>query len=345
MRVFITGGAGFVGSHAAEYYATRGDDVVIYDNLSRSKLLKKERKNHDYNWKYLGKYKNIKRIKGDILDYKTLSQHIKGSDLIIHCAAQTAVTTSITDPKTDFQVNAQGTLNVLEAARKQKKKPAIVFCSTNKVYGENVNDVPLERDKTRYRFDGKFEGGIPESFSIDNCEHTPYGCSKLTADLYMQDYCKAYNMKVGIFRMSCIFGERQFGVEDQGWVAWFVIAAMTGKPITIYGDGKQVRDVLYVGDLIEAFDKFYRTPFTKGIYNMGGGPDNTLSLIELLKLIEKFTGIEPELKKAGWRPSDQKVYVSNISKAVKEFDWSPKISPEVGVQRIIRFVEDNKGIF
>jgi CDP-paratose 2-epimerase len=187
--------------------------------------------------------------------------------------------------------------------------------------------------------------GIPESFSIDHTGHSPYGSSKLAADTYVQDYAHTYGLKTGVFRMSCIYGERQFGVEEQGWLAWFVIASLTGRPLTIYGDGKQVRDVLYVEDLVRAFDRFLGSNSNHGVFNMGGGPENTVSLLELLDLIERKTGCRPELKYADWRSADQKVYVSDIRKASESLGWKPTVSPQDGVARIIRWVENNNKLF
>ena len=338
MKILITGGAGFIGSHLAEYYAKNENEIICYDNLSRSELLKKE-VNMTYNWNYLKNFSNVELIKGDIRDFEKLKKVTKDADVIIHTAAQTAVTTSIQDPKTDFEVNALGTFNVIEAAR-LSSNPVIIYCSTNKVYGENVNKVRVEEKETRYIFEDKFKNGIPETFSIDLCEHTPYGCSKLTGDLYIQDYSYLYGLKTGVFRMSCIYGTRQFGVEDQGWVAWFTIATLLNKPITIYGDGKQVRDVLYVKDLVKAFDLFVDSNLKQEVFNIGGGMDNTLSLLELLDLLEKLTGKRSEITFSNWRPSDQKVYISDISKLKEKLDWGPEITPEKGVRELINFVRN-----
>jgi CDP-paratose 2-epimerase len=248
------------------------------------------------------------------------------------------------DPRADFETNALGTLNVLESAR--LNDCAVVFCSTNKVYGENVNSIPIEEHSQRYNFsDAEYVNGIPENFSIDRTGHSPYGSSKLSADTYVQDYAHTYGLRTAVFRMSCIYGERQFGVEDQGWVAWFVIASMTGRPITIYGDGKQVRDVLYVKDLIGAFDRFIGSNIKHGVYNMGGGPRNTLSLLELVDLIEKHTGRRADLNYADWRQADQKVYISDIRNVSENLGWKPTISPSDGVARIIKWVEDNRDLF
>lgn len=343
MKILITGGAGFIGSHAAEYFANMGNEVICYDNLSRAELLKKESINTTYNWNYLKNVENVSLIKGDIKDLEKLKGAAKGADAIIHTAAQTAVTTSVVDPKTDFEVNALGTFNMLEAARANDIK-SIVYCSTNKVYGDNVNSIKVIEKEKRYLFEDKFEKGIPESFSTDICEHTPYGCSKFTGDIYCQDYGHLYGLKTGVFRMSCIYGTRQFGVEDQGWVAWFTIATILGKPITIYGDGKQVRDMLYVEDLVKAYEAFLKTN-SCGVFNMGGGAENTMSLIELLDILEELTGERSLLSFADWRPSDQKVYISDIRKANKELNWVTETSPQEGVRSLVNWVRENKNLF
>ena len=344
MKIVITGGAGFIGSHIAEFYARQNSEVVVFDNLSRADLLKKSIKSIDYNWNYLNKFKNVELIKGDIRKPKEIGDAAKNADVIIHAAAQTAVTVSVEDPTSDFEANALGTFNVLEAARKNNVK-SVLYCSTNKVYGENVNSINVNEEKSRYNFEKKYSMGIPENFPIDLCEHTPYGCSKLAGDLYMQDYGKLYGIKTGVFRMSCVYGTRQLGVEDQGWIAWFAIAGILGKKITIYGDGKQVRDVLYVDDLVDLFDKFIKSNSKSAVLNAGGGPDNTLSLLELVKMLENATGrkINPEF--SDWRPSDQKVYISDISKAKKLLNWNPKIKPEAGIIRLVNWIKENKEVF
>ena len=219
MKILVTGGAGFIGSHACEYFAKRGAKVVAFDNLSRARLLGKKNAGTHYNWHYLSQFKNVKRLLGDIRRADQLKRAMRGVDAVIHTAAQTAVTTSVVNPRADFEMNAVGTFQVLEAARRCKRPPAVIICSTNKVYGENVNKLPLRSRARRYTFGRAFRFGISEDLGIDLCEHTPYGCSKLTADIYAQDYARLYGMKVGVFRMSCIYGTRQFGVEDQGWVA------------------------------------------------------------------------------------------------------------------------------
>ncbi len=345
MKALVTGGLGFIGSHIAEKYAKKGWDVTVLDNLSRPRLLNREIKNIDFNMKFLrSTFPKIRIIKDDVLNSAALIDAAKGADVIFHTAAQTAVTTSVTNPRADFETNVMGTFNVLETARKNDVK-ALVYCSTNKVFGDNVNSVNVVEGKKKYSFDEPFKNGIPETFSIDLCEHTPYGCSKLAADLYVQDYAHIYGLKTGVFRMSCIYGTRQFGVEDQGWVAWFAIASILGKPITIYGDGKQVRDVLYVKDLVELYDKFVSSNVKHGVFNTGGGPENTMSLLELLGMLKELTGNESPVSYSGWRPSDQKVFIADIRKAREVLGWKPSTSPKEGVRQLVEWVKENKGIF
>ena len=344
MKILITGGSGFVGSHVSEYYAKKGDEVIVFDNLSRGETLKTaDKRQTSYNWDHLKKVENIELVRGDIRRADDVVTAAEGVDAIIHTAAQVAVTSSVEDPRTDFEINALGTFNVLEAARKSENSPAVVYCSTNKVYGENVNKIPVKEEETRYVFEGL--DGVPETLSIDLCEHTPYGCSKLAGDLYVQDYVKLYGLRTAVFRMSCIYGTRQFGNEDQGWVAHFVISTLTGKPLTIYGDGKQVRDVLYVSDLVRAYDLFLESNERGAVYNIGGGPKNTISLLELLDLLEEEAGKRSEITFSDWRPSDQKVYISDISKAERELNWRSQTSVKDGVERLIEWVEEHKFLF
>jgi CDP-paratose 2-epimerase len=345
MNILVTGGAGFVGSHVAEYYARKGNKVVVFDNLSRAEILGKNVRNSLYNWNYLrNNYPNIELVKGDVRNFEEVKAVSKDADVMVHTAAQVAVTTSLSDPRMDFEINALGTFNVLEAARLNDS--AVVFCSTNKVYGENVNKISIIEKETRYEYaDPNYKDGIPETFPIDLTGHSPYGCSKLAADIYVQDYASTYGLKTAVFRMSCIYGERQFGVEDQGWVSWFAIATLKGKPITIYGDGKQVRDALYVGDLIDTFDKFLNSSLKHEVFNIGGGPKYTLSLLELLEMLKKMSNANPKTSFAKWRSADQKVYISNINKAKALLNWEPKTSPEDGVKRLVNWILNNIELF
>ena len=345
MNVLVTGGAGFIGSHIAERWAQQGHDVVVLDNLSRARLLGKNQRNARHNWENLAAYPRIRRIEGDVRDESTLEEVVPQADLIFHAASQTAVTMSIQQPHLDFSNNVIGTFRVLEAARLGGNAPTIIFCSTNKVYGENVNRIGVKEGASCYSFEDAYRDGISESFSVDLCEHTPYGCSKLAGDLYMQEYARLYGLKVGVFRMSCIYGTRQFGFEDQGWLAWFTIATLSGQPITIYGDGKQVRDVLYISDLIDLYQAFIESDRSHGVYNAGGGKDNTLSLLQLLDLLEELTNKRSQLTFAAWRPSDQKVYISHIKKSRDELGWMPKVGVRQGTERLVEWVAENVELF
>jgi CDP-paratose 2-epimerase len=343
--VLVTGGAGFIGSHVVDSLAIDGREVRVIDNLSRGILLGREIANPSHVIGLLKqKFANIDFAEADIRHFPSVKQASKGVREIIHTAAQVAVTASILDAKTDFDINALGTLNVLEAARLNDS--TVVFCSTNKVYGENVNEIPVREEPQRYSFDdSRYTDGIPENFSIDQTGHSPYGSSKLAADIYVQDFARTYGLKTGVFRMSCVYGERQFGLEDQGWLSWFVIATKMGWPITIFGNGKQVRDVLYVKDLIQSFTRFLESSERHGVFNMGGGPKNTLSLLELLDLIRNKTGRSPSLRFADWRNADQKVYISDIKRAKKILNWEPRTPPLDGVVRVINWVEENEKLF
>jgi len=347
MRVLVTGGAGFVGSHVAEYYARSASEVKVFDDISRSRILGTSMGDPLHNWNYLrAGYGNIRLIKGDVRSFEGVKDASKDVDAIVHTAAQVAVTTSLSDPRTDFEINALGTFNVLEVAR--LRDASVVFCSTNKVYGENVNKIRVKEGKKRYSFaDEKYRDGIPETLPIDLAGHSPYGCSKLAADIYAQDYAHTYGLKTAILRMSCIYGERQFGVEDQGFMAHFVISAALGKEITIYGTGKQVRDVLHVEDLVRAIDLTLRKAATSPgeVYNIGGGPSNALSLLEIIDYIERIDGRKIRLKFDEWRKADQRVYISNIQRAKERLGWEPKILWKEGITRLCRWALDNKRLF
>lgn len=340
-RVLVTGGAGFVGSHAVEYYAERGADVTVLDNYSRGEALAAAVEGRDtaaYNRNYLQReFPGVTFVEGDVRDGDRMASLVEGHDAVVHLAGQVAVTTSLEDPRTDFEVNARGTFNVLEGARNAESDPTVVFASTNKVYGDNVNQIPVREGESRYEYDDpRYENGVPESLSIDGCEHTPYGTSKLAADLYVQDYAARNDVDAAVFRMSCIYGPRQFGIEDQGWVAHFAISTLEGDSLTVYGDGKQVRDALYVDDLVRAYDAFLSDPRGKAtVYNVGGGPDNTTSLLELLDLLEAKTGRRTAVDFDDWRESDQKVYVSDIARAEEQLDWEPTVGLETGIERFI----------
>lgn len=344
MRVFVTGGAGLVGSHSAEYFAKKGNKVTILDNLMRSKIFGYDKKTVEHNWNYLAKFRNIKRIKGDVRNQKDVNRAIgKGVDVVIHTAGQPGVPSSVRMPEEDFSINAFGTLNTLECLRKKNPKAIFIYCSTNKVYGENVDKIPLKELEKRYVYGGI--KGVSEDMSVDFTGHTPYGVSKLVGDLYTQEYARIYKMKTAVFRMSCTYGTRQFGFEDQGWVAWFIIATLFNKPITIYGNGKQVRDMLYVDDLIDSFNRFIESNLKQGLFNIGGGPNNTISLLEFLDELQLLTGKKPKINFSDWRPSDQKVYISDINKIKSRLIWKPETSVKKGIEKLVNWIKENKTFF
>ncbi|MBN1353056.1 MAG: NAD-dependent epimerase/dehydratase family protein [Candidatus Omnitrophica bacterium] len=344
MKIVITGGAGMVGSHAAEFYARKGYEVVVFDNLMRSKLFGYDKKSVEYNWNYLSKYKEIQRVLGDVRHEDDLAA-VMTEDVatVIHTAGQPGVGFSVQNPEEDYSINAFGTFNVLEQVRKRCPKASFVYCSTNKVYGERVSELPLSETDTRYRF-SNIEG-IPEDFGIDLNPHTPYGVSKYVGDIYTQEYAATFGIKACVFRMSCIYGTRQFGFEDQGWLAHFIISNITNRPVTIYGDGKQVRDVLYVEDLIWAFDSFINSGLKNGIFNIGGGTGNTLSLLEFVNTVESKTGKKFKLGFDKWRPFDQKVYVSDTAKVQKALGWSQRVGVSEGIDRLLDWARSSMDFF
>lgn len=343
MKILVTGGMGFIGSHIAEFHAIRNHQVIIIDNLSRGRLLGKENLNKSYNCQYLLKYNSVTFINADIRDGITVMKAAKGCDVIFHAAAQTAVTSSIANPADDFTSNVTGTFNVLEAAR-HNGVSTVVYCSTNKVYGENVNKVGIVEGESRYYFESSCENGIGENFSVDLCEHTPYGCSKLAGDIYCQEYARCYGIRMAIFRMSCIYGLRQFGVEDQGWVSWLTYATINNIPINIYGDGKQVRDLLFIDDLLDLYEKFLLSNSGLCVLNIGGGKNFSVSILELLDVLYEITRKRSLLNFSDWRHSDQKVYISDISEAESVLDWIPKIPPNEGVSRLVEFIKSNESV-
>ena len=342
MNILITGGAGFIGSNLTDYFLRKGDEVTVFDNLSRKGTEK------NLEWLKNNHKKRLNFIKGDIRKFDQVLSSVKDIDAVFHCCAQTAVTTSIKNPREDFEINALGTFNVLEAARLSNSNPVVFFCSTNKIYGNNVNKIPLAEKETRYEFvDPKFKNGIPEDFPTDANEHTPYGSSKYAGDVYVRDYSTVYGLKTVTFRMSCIYGIRQFGNEEQGYLAHFAISTIFGKPLTIFGSGKQVRDNLFIADLINAFGISIKSiDRIKGnVFNIGGGPNNTSSLIEIVDLLEEFTGKRSKITFSDWRPFDQKIYISDISKMKKATGWEPKVNVGDGIKRLVDWITKNRRLF
>ena len=320
MKVFISGGAGFIGSNLAKFHLDKGEDVFVYDNLSR--------KGTEINIKWLKeiskKNKNLKFVNGDIRNIQDIKKYIKNSDIIYHMAAQVAVTTSLTDPMTDFEINALGTFNMLEAYRLKAPEAKFVYASTNKVYG----------DLEKIIFPKK---GISENQNLDF--HSPYGCSKGAGDEYVRDYGRVYKLKTIVFRQSCIYGPRQFGNEDQGWVMHFVRTLLSTNKLNIYGDGYQVRDLLHVSDLIDAYQLALKK-VKKGeglVYNIGGGIENSTSLLEVVSLLENKLGKKISLSFSDWREGDQKIYISNNSLISKDLKWKPKINVDHGIDSLIEW--------
>lgn len=334
-RVLITGGAGFIGSNMASYWLQKGYNVRIFDNLSR--------KGAAQNIKWIQQQDNDGKLEiliHDIRDFNAVRDAASGVDLIFHLAGQVAVTESIKDPRTDFEVNALGTLNVLESVRLLRSSPIIVYFSTNKVYGSLEHLDVVETD-TRYLFTN-IKTGISEKCPLDF--HSPYGCSKGAAEQYVHDYARIFDLPTIVFRMSCIYGPRQFGTEDQGWLAHLLISTLLGHPITIYGDGKQVRDILFISDLLRAVElAVNQIDRTAGqVYNIGGGQENEISVWEEFKeLLFVLTQKEVTPTFFNWRQGDQKIYSSDISKAHRDFGWHPTITAQNGVQLLHEWLKDN----
>jgi len=337
-RILVTGGAGFIGSNVCHRLLSQGHEVVIYDNLQRQGTEKNVawlRENHG---------QGFSLVQADVRDYPTLQEAVQGCEVIYHLAAQVAVTWSVSDPREDFEINALGTLNLLEAARSNDPPPIVLFTSTNKVYG-GMEEVKIVEQETRHAY-ASLPQGVSEAQPLDF--HSPYGCSKGAADQYVRDYARIYGLKTVVFRMSCIYGPRQFGVEDQGWVAHFLISSVLGRPITIYGDGKQVRDILYVDDLVAALERAVeRIEVSAGqVYNMGGGAENTMSVwTEFHDHLKELLGHEVPVSYDEWRPGDQLVYVSDTSKAQRELGWRARTSVSEGIEKLYRWVVDNKHLF
>jgi CDP-paratose 2-epimerase len=336
---FITGGAGFIGANYVNRLLEHGEKVTIYDNLSRAG----SRRNLTWLQDKFGQ-DGFQLVIGDVRDASLVRDSSRSADIILHLAAQVAVTTSVVDPREDFEVNAGGTFNLLEAARLNGRNPAFLYASTNKVYG-GMENVRVVEDATRWRY-ADLPQGCPETQPLDF--HSPYGCSKGAGDQYVRDYARIYSLPSVVLRQSCIYGPRQFGVEDQGWLAWMIIAAVTGRQLTIYGDGKQIRDVLHVDDLLDAYDNaIARIGQVKGrIYNLGGGPENTLSVwTEFGPLLEELLGKPIPVARSDWRPGDQKVFVADIRKAEADLGWKPKVGVKDGVGRLFKWVMENKEYF
>jgi CDP-paratose 2-epimerase len=332
MRTLITGGAGFVGTNLAARLLREGREVLVLDSLARPGVEENLRWLRDT----FGPALSVEV--GDVRDPVLVSKAVARANAVFHFAAQVAVTTSLLHPLDDFEVNARGTLNVLEAIRRRPCPPPLVFTSTNKVYGA-LCDLAMRRSARRYEpRDERARTGVGEDRPLDF--HSPYGCSKGAADQYVRDYARTYGLPTTVFRMSCIYGPHQFGTEDQGWVAHFLIQALRGRPITLYGDGHQVRDILFVDDLVEAFLlALQRMETATGqAFNIGGGPANAVSLLELLDLIGELAGRRPRVILDDWRPGDQKYYVSDTTRFEQATGWRPSTSVRSGLEQLAEWL-------
>ncbi|MGH7986177.1 MAG: GDP-mannose 4,6-dehydratase [Candidatus Binataceae bacterium] len=338
MKVVITGGAGFIGSNAASRFLRRDNEVVVVDNLSRQGACR--------NLEWLQGQGRLSFHQLDIRDAAGVANIFKqhrDAGLILHLAAQVAVTTSVADPRLDFEVNVLGTLNVLEGVRLAGSAAPFIYSSSNKVYGQ-LSDIAIARTNGHCTFT-RFRHGISERRNLDF--HSPYGCSKGAADQYVRDYHRIFGLNTVVMRQSCIYGRRQFGIEDQGWVAWFALAAESGKSLTIYGDGHQVRDILHVDDLVDAFEAAaHNIRIAAGaVYNIGGGPENTVSLLEVLEFIERRRGSPLSYRHVPERPGDQRVYISDVRQARCELGWYPRIGWRTGLNDLCAWISRNREQF
>ena len=314
-RVLITGGAGFLGVNAGAHLAGQGWHVTVLDNLSRAGT------HRNLAWLQENHAAHVEFVEHDLRHYAGLEAHVKGQDAVIHLAGQVAVTTSLVDPVADFEINARGTLNLLEATRLNSPKAAFVFASTNKVYGQlPQNNLACKETQ-------------PVDF------HSPYGCSKGAADQYVRDYARSFHMNTVVLRQSCIYGAHQYGTEDQGWVAHFVHSILKDRPLTIYGDGTQVRDLLDARDLSRLYQVVIeRIEDARGeIYNAGGGPENQRNLLQVIEHIGRLTEKKPSHTFADWREGDQAYYVSDITKVREQLGWEPRIGFDQGLRDLVRW--------
>ena len=328
MRALVTGGVGFIGTNLSDRLLSDGHEIILFDNLSRAGV------RHNLDWLKAKHGQQLRFVQGDVRDFDAVLTAMQNIDVVFHLAAQVAVTTSVSYPREDFLINAQGTLNVLEAARCQQPMPVVLYTSTNKVYG-GLEHLRIVERSSRYEFEN-LPQGVSEACPLDF--HSPYGCSKGAADQYVRDYHRIYGLPSVVFRMSCIYGPHQLGTEDQGWVAHFCLTGVRGGHLTIYGDGKQVRDLLYVEELVELMLRAWKNIHqTAGqVFNVGGGPANTISVwTEFRDLLQPLIGNLPSMKFDEFRPGDQKIYVSDIRKAQVQLGWTPSVKIGEGLGMLI----------
>jgi len=340
MKVLVTGGCGFLGSHTCEYYARRGDEVVSFDNMTKHELVRTgyaTDKARDYNWNLLSTL-GVEMVQGDICHYEQCLEAVEGADFIIHTAAQPAMTISIEDPDLDFSTNLQGTFNLLKVAR--ERKIPLVSCSSIHVYGNDINQTLTEAERRYIRTPPE----IDEQHPILAGTITPLHASKRSAEIYLQSFIDSYQLEAATFRLTGLYGPRQFGGEDHGWVANFCIRAVLGWPITVFGTSKQVRDILFVTDAVEAFQAFYehRQP---GIYNIGGGYKHSISLQECLDLIAEVLGKKIPVTLQEKRLGDLWYFVCDAAKAKAALNWEAKTPPQEGVKQLIVWIQENLDCF
>jgi CDP-paratose 2-epimerase len=336
--VLITGGAGFIGTNLAHRLLSSGQGVLIFDNLSRPGV------EHNLHWLCARHGSRVQVRVADMRHTAALREAVQQAAQVFHFAAQVAVTASLHDPLEDFEVNALGTINLLEALRQLTQPPPLVFTSTNKVYG-GLEDLTLHKRATRYEPAARAIrlAGIREDRPL--AFYSPYGCSKGAADQYVMDYARMYGLPAVVFRMSCIYGPHQCGTEDQGWVAHFLLRTLAQQPITLYGNGLQVRDILCVHDLVEALllAQTHMSTLAGQVFNIGGGAANTTSLLDLIDLIGQLHGAKPVIQFAPWRPGDQKYYVSDIRRFTHATGWVPQISVQQGVAALYAWLCQVRG--
>ena len=337
--VLVTGGAGFIGCNLVDRLASAGHDVLVFDALARPGVeanLSWLRRRHPH---------RVAAVVADVRDRAALADAAGRAKAVFHLAAQVAVTTSLEDPEADFEVNLRGTLHLLEAVRRRAERVPVLFASTNKVYGD-LADIAVERDGDAYlpsdpalRAHGVGEDR-PLSF------YTPYGCSKGAADQYVLDYARGYGVPACVLRMSCIYGPRQLGTEDQGWLAHFLFSVIAGRPISIYGDGCQVRDVLYIDDAVDAWVAAWaRIDAVSGqAFNLGGGPANAVTLRQVLAEVGAITGVEPELRFSDWRPGDQRYFVADTRRAASALGLGAPLDWREGLRRLARWAATERGV-
>ena len=339
-KVLVTGGCGFLGSHVCEYYRQKGAEVIAYDNMTKTELKRTGfaiDSARDHNAEFLNGI-GVRVVKADIRNFEELMDHASGCDYLIHTAAQPAMTISWEDPRLDITTNVMGTFNVLEAAR--ALKVPVACCATIHIYGNKINET-LRETETRYV---REPAGIDENHPTLEGTLTPLHASKAAGDVYTRVFIDTYAVEAASFRLTGIYGTRQFGGEDHGWVANFAIRSVMGWPLTIFGTGKQARDIIYATDICEAFDAFYRTR-QAGIYNIGGGTETVISLLECIDIIAELQGSRPNVQFEPVRHGDLSYFVCDISKAQRQLGWSPRIKPREGIEKLMAWIRDNKEVF